>query len=143
MSSAFIENYSDVPHGIEAETVFHTPADVDPARVLAIVNEAIAANRHIICKDEPPYDPMPRYKGVVNVNGQWVAAYSAGYRVKILPKKSKAKEDLWNFVRARFMAEGIPLMPAPLSPFVTVVADAPRAEQGPSLSLAAETPPPP
>ncbi len=55
---------------------------------------------------------MPRFKGIVNVNGQWVAAFSAGYRVKILPKKSKAKEDLWNYVRAQFIEQGIPLVPA-------------------------------
>jgi hypothetical protein len=53
-----------------------------------------------------------RYKGVVNHNGQWVGSYVAGYRVKILPKKAMAREEIWNRVRERFEAEGIPLVPA-------------------------------
>lgn len=112
VSEAFMENYSIVPHGMIAETLFYTPPEQDPEPVLKIINDGIAANKSIICKDDPMYEPMARFKGVINVNGQWVACFSAGYRVKILPKKSKAKEDLWNFVRAKFIEQGIPLVPA-------------------------------
>ena len=54
---------------------------------------------------------MVRFRGVVNVNGRWVAEFSAGYRVAILPKKSRAREELWKVVRARFIERGIPLIP--------------------------------
>jgi small-conductance mechanosensitive channel/ABC-type branched-subunit amino acid transport system substrate-binding protein len=112
VAEAFMENYSVVPHGMIAETMFYAPADQDPDPVIKILNDAIAANKAIICKDDPIYEPMARFKGIVNVSGQWVTAFSAGYRVKILPKKSKAREDLWKFVRQRFIDEGIPLVPA-------------------------------
>ncbi len=111
VSEAFMENYSDVPHGIAAETLVYTSPDVDPELVLAIFSEAVAQNSAIICKDDPMYAPMVRFKGIVNINGNWAAEYSAGYRVKILPKKSQAKEKNWSYLRQKFIEHGIALLP--------------------------------
>jgi len=111
VSEAFMENYSVLPHGIMAETLFYTPPETDPDTVIAIINEAIQNSASIIYKDDPAYAPEPRFKGIVNVNGQWVALFAAGYRVKILPKKGKAKQELWQFVRQKFVEQGIPLLP--------------------------------
>lgn len=111
VSEALTENYSNVPHGIAAETVFHTPAEVDHKAVLEIITEAIAKSKSIICKDVPGFDPAVRYRGIVNINGRWVAAFSAGYRVAMLPKKGKAREELWAHVREQFELKGIPLIP--------------------------------
>lgn len=58
------------------------------------------------------FSPNARYKGIVNVNGKWVAQFSAGYRVKILPKKSQAKEEIWKFARTKFLELGIPMIPS-------------------------------
>ena len=121
VSEAFMENYSFAPHGIGAETMFYTPAAVDAKEVLKIITEAIANAKSIICKDDPMYEPSVRFKGVVNVNGQWVASYAAGYRVKILPKKAIAKEELWIYVSQRFMEQGIPLMPADNNAEIAIV----------------------
>ncbi len=112
VSEALMENYSEVPHGITSETHFYTRPDADPMQVLAIINEAVAGASAIVCKNEPLYEPMVRYKGVVNVNGHWVADFTAGYRVAILPKKSKAREQLWTYVRQKFVEQGIALLPA-------------------------------
>jgi small-conductance mechanosensitive channel len=112
VSEAFMENYSEVPHGITAETQIYAPAGTDPKTVLAIIGEAVEKSRAVAYKQEPGYEPSVRYKGVVSVNGQWVSSYVAGYRVKILPKKATAREEIWNHVRERFEAEGIPLVPA-------------------------------
>lgn len=115
VSEAFMENYSVAPHGIAAETQFYTPPETDPKKVLAIIGEAVEQARSVAFKQEPGYEPGVRYKGVVNLNGQWVGSYVAGYRVKILPKKATAREEIWNRVRERFEAEGIPLVPANFS----------------------------
>ena len=64
-----------------------------------------------MCIRDRDYDPFARYKGIVNVNGYWVAEFSAGYRVKNLPKKSQAKSDIWNFVTAKFAEQGLALVP--------------------------------
>jgi small-conductance mechanosensitive channel/ABC-type branched-subunit amino acid transport system substrate-binding protein len=112
VSEAFMENFSIVPHGIHASTTVYTQADADPEAVLGIITEAIALNKFIIKKDEPEFAPSARFRGIVNVNGYWVAEFSASYRVKILPKKSEAKEAIWKHVRARFVEKNIDLVPA-------------------------------
>lgn len=112
VSEAFMENYSEVPHGIAAETNIYTSSEADPEEVLAIIREAVAQSKAIIGKDDPMYAPEPRFKGIVNITGHWVAHYSIGYRVKILPKKSQAKEQLWSYVRQKFIEQGIALIPA-------------------------------
>jgi small-conductance mechanosensitive channel/ABC-type branched-subunit amino acid transport system substrate-binding protein len=112
VSEAFMENYSVVPHGIAAETSFYAPAEADPKKVLQIITEAVDQARSVTCKTDPGYEPSVRYKGVVNLNGQWVGSYVAGYRVKILPKKATAREEIWGHVRERFEQAGIPLVPA-------------------------------
>ena len=111
VAEAEMQNFSTTPHGIAAETVFHINAEVDPSIVLAIITEAVAASKAIKFKDDPAYEPMVRFKGLVCDNGYWVAEYSAGYRVKILPKKSMAKEELWNYVRAKFKEQDLALFP--------------------------------
>ncbi len=114
VSEAFMENYSEVPCGIAAETLIYTSPEADPAQVLKIITEGVAQNRAIVCKDDPKseFAPMVRFKGIVNIHGHWVAEFSAGYRVKILPKKSSAKEQLWSYVRQKFIEQGIALVPA-------------------------------
>lgn len=119
VSEALMENFSIVPHGIAAETLFYTPPETDPALVLEILNEAIAKSKSII-KDDPVAEPGVRYKGVINVNGQWVGCFAAGYRVKIVPKKSAAREELWNHAYHAFTRRGIPLIPASNSPTALV-----------------------
>lgn len=111
VSEAFMENFSVVPHGLAGSTTIYTPPTVDPERVLPILREAMAASKSVILKDDPMYEPGARFKGISNVNGQWVASFSAGYRVKNTPKKSAASEEIWSFVRRRFLEEGIPLAP--------------------------------
>ena len=112
VSEALMENFSEIPHGIAAETHIYTRPEADPAQVLPIITEAAAQAGTIIGKDDPMLKPMVRYRGVVNVNGHWVGDYSAGYRVAILPKKSKAKEELWTYIRHKFVEQGIALIPA-------------------------------
>lgn len=111
VSESFMENYSETPHGISAETVIHVTPDADPEKVLSIIMEAVAHSKVVAYKDDMVYGPMVRYKGIVNVNGLWVAEYVAGYRVKILPKKSQAKEQICVFVRKKFIEQGISIVP--------------------------------
>lgn len=120
VSEAFMENFSVVPNGIVGETMIYTPPEVDPDQVLAIITEAMAQSKSIIGKDNPRLEPNARFKGVINLNGQWVAAFAAGYRVKMTPKKSAAAEEIWNFVRAKFVEQGIPLSPVTV-PGLTVL----------------------
>ncbi len=115
VAESLMENFSEVPNGITAETHFYTRPNADPAQVLPIITEAIAGAKSIIGKDaknDPLIAPSVRYKGVVNVNGHWVGDFEAGYRVKILPKKSLAREELWQYVRQKFIEQGIELIPA-------------------------------
>jgi potassium-dependent mechanosensitive channel len=112
VAEALMENFSEVPHGIAAETHFYTRPEEDPAPILRIITEAVANAKAIVCKDDPLYAPMVRYRGVANVNGNWVADFAVGYRVKILPQKSKAREQLWIYVRQKFIEQGIALIPA-------------------------------
>lgn len=123
VSEAFMENFSVVPHGLAGSTTVYTPPGVDPERVLAILREAMAQAKSVILKDDPVHEPGARFKGISNVNGQWVASFTAGYRVKNTPKKSAASEEIWNFVRRRFVEEGIPLAPEN-GPGVTLVQQA-------------------
>ena len=125
VSEAEMQNFSMTPHGIAAETVFHVVPEADPDRVMEIINRAVVAAKAIAFKDDPIYAPMVRYKGMVCTNGYWVAEYAAGYRVKILPKKSMAKEELWSFVRKQFQEQGIALTPSPL-PRELALSEAPK-----------------
>lgn len=111
VSEAFMENFSVAPNGIAGETMIYTPAEVEPERVLPIIREAMAEAKAIIGKDDPRLEPGVRYKGIINLNGQWVASYSASYRVKSSNKKGAAAEQVWSHVRSRFVEQGIPLTP--------------------------------
>jgi small-conductance mechanosensitive channel/ABC-type branched-subunit amino acid transport system substrate-binding protein len=111
VSEAFMENFSVAPNGIAGETMIYTPAEVEPERVLPIIREAMAGAKAIIGKDDERLEPNVRYKGIINLNGQWVASYSASYRVKSSNKKGAAAEQVWSHVRARFVEQGIPLTP--------------------------------
>jgi small-conductance mechanosensitive channel/ABC-type branched-subunit amino acid transport system substrate-binding protein len=111
VSEAFMENFSVAPNGIAGETMIYTPAEVEPERVLPLIREALAEAPAIIGKDDPRLEPGVRYKGIINLNGQWVASYSASYRVKSSNKKGAAAEQVWSHVRARFVEQGIPLTP--------------------------------
>ena len=113
VAEAEMQNFSTTPHGIAAETIFHLNPDVDPTTVLEIINLAVAESKTIMHKDDHIYGPVVRFKGLVCDNGYWVAEYTAGYRVKILPKKSKAKEEIWSFVRTQIKEQGIELSPHP------------------------------
>jgi len=112
VSEAFMENYSAAPNGVSGETMFYLPSDIDPEIVKKIISDAIAKAKSIEFKDDPANAPSVRFKGIDNVVGRWVASYSAGYRVKHMGMKSKAKEELWFYVRQQFIEQGIPLEPA-------------------------------
>lgn len=112
VAESLMENFSEVPHGLNTETHFYTRPDADPAQVVPIITDAVAAAKSIIWKDDPLFKPSIRYKGVVNVNGHWVADFEAGYRVAIPPKKSITRDELWTFVRRKFIEQGITLIPA-------------------------------
>lgn len=112
VSEAFMENLSLVPNGVAGETLIYTRPEADPEKVLEIIKEAITNAPNIIFKDHATLNPSARFRGVLNVNGQWVASFSAGYRVKIMSHKGKAKQELWMAVRKRFLEEGIALLPA-------------------------------
>jgi len=111
VSEMLMENLSQTPHGIAAESHFYTDHNADPALVIPIINEAVAQAKAILYKNEPPYDPQVRYRGVENINGYWVGHYSAGYRVSIIPKKGAAREQVWTYLRAKFIEQGISLAP--------------------------------
>ncbi|MEN9314590.1 MAG: hypothetical protein RIS35_983 [Pseudomonadota bacterium] len=113
VSESLIENHSTLEHGLAAETVFHAAPEADPERVLAILREAVDHAPSIAFRDVPGCEPGVRYRGIVSVEGRWVAAYAVGYRVKTPPKRSAAREELWTHVRDAFLREGIALAPAP------------------------------
>jgi small-conductance mechanosensitive channel len=127
VSEAEMQNFSQTPHGIAAETVFHLNPDVEPKTVLEIIAQGVAEAKAIILKDDPMYAAMVRFKGMVCDNGYWVAEYSVGYRVEILPKKSKAKEQLWTYVRSQFKERDLDLYP-PLSARLPGATAAPAAK---------------
>ncbi len=135
VSEAVTENFSRVPYGIAAETMFHAPAEADQKVVMEIINEAVAQSKSIINKDVPGYDPSVRYRGITNIGGRWVAEFSAGYRVAIMPKKGKAREELCTYVREKFLERGIPLVPS-LEPVEFVA----RKEQDAPAALAGKAP---
>ena len=119
VSEVLMENFSNAPHGLAAVTHFYTRTDADPARVLGILNEAVANATAIIFKDGPDalrYGPRIRYRGVVSVEIDWVADFTARYRVAILPDQSKAREQIWTYVRQKFVEQGIALLPSGQSP---------------------------
>lgn len=113
VSEAMIENHSALENGLAAETIFHTPPDADRERVLDILRRAVDQAPSIAFRDVPGCEPGVRYRGVVNVEGRWVAAYAVGYRVKSPPKRGAAREELWTFVREEFIRNRIPLAPVP------------------------------
>jgi small-conductance mechanosensitive channel len=111
VSEAFIENLSAAPFGVNGETVFYTQPNVDNKLVQKLIQEAIANNPVIVFKDDPIYKPSARFRGIVNIEGTWVATFTARYRVKVTYKKSNAQEELWNEVREKFIEHGIALTP--------------------------------
>lgn len=113
VSESLIENHSALENGLAAETVFHAPPDADREQVLAIIRDAVDQAPSIAFRDVPGCEPGVRYRGIVSVEGRWVAAYAAGYRVKNPPKRGAAREELWTRVRDGFLEHGIPLAPAP------------------------------
>jgi potassium-dependent mechanosensitive channel len=131
VSESLLENYSRTPHGITTVTDIYTHHEADPKVVLKIVNEAVAQAKAILFKEDPDsmYAPQVRYRGVANINGYWVAHFSAGYRVAILPKKGKAREQLWTYLRAQFLEQGIALAPIEGSAMPMVISEAGGAER--------------
>lgn len=111
-SEALMENFSVSPNGIVAEALFYAPPEVDIALVTTIITEAIAQAEAILLKDSANNAPRIRFKGIVNINGQWVAHFSVWCRVATMPMRLTAQEQLWTYVRREFIKHGIPLMPA-------------------------------
>lgn len=112
VTEAFMENYSLAPNGVADEVHFYTRPDADPAQVLEIITEGLAQNKTILRKKAPSV----RYKGIVNENGHWVSDFSAGYQVETNSKKSAAKEELWLYVRQKFVEHKISLIPVEQKP---------------------------
>ncbi len=111
VSEAVTENYSSVPNGVEVMVKFYTPPEADQKVVFGIITEAIAKADSIISKDDPDYGPVVRYRGITNVNGRWVAEFSAGFRVAKMFKRGAAREEVWSCVREKFVDCGISLIP--------------------------------
>ncbi|MFI3156631.1 MAG: mechanosensitive ion channel [Methylococcaceae bacterium] len=112
VTEAFMENYSLAPNGVSDEVHFYTRPDTDPTLVLEIIIEGLAQNKTILRKKAP----SARYKGIINENGYWVADFAAGYQVETMSKKSPAKEELWLYVRQKFVEHKIPLIPIDQKP---------------------------
>lgn len=102
------------------------------AMVIGLAIQSNIANvfSGIILKDDPMFAPEPRYRGVVNVNGYWVAQYNVGYRVKLLPKKSGAREQIWSYVRQKFVENNIALVPSTAHTLPVVEDDASKKTGG-------------
>lgn len=111
VSEAFMENYSTAPHGIVDETMFYTSPDADSKTVQQIIADAVAHANLIINKDSPSGKPVVSFNGIVNVGESWVAGFTARYRVEIGKHKVPAQEELWSYVRQKFVEHGIPLVP--------------------------------
>lgn len=111
VSEASMENYTQLINGIVATTHVYTKPDADPALVLSIITEAIVQAKTIICKNVPGYIPIIRYAGIVNVNGDWVSDFSLRYRVNLIPQKFSSKEEIWFYVRQKFIEHDISLIP--------------------------------
>lgn len=97
VTEAFMENYSQTPNGVKEEVNFYTKPDVDPIVVLSIISEG----SNTFCRDFPDEDPQVRYKGIVNVNGDWVANYTASYRLTSGSRKASVRENLCMFVQEK------------------------------------------
>lgn len=114
VSEAFIENYSEIPNGLLAETAFYAPPEADPDKVLAIITEAVAASTAVKRDVEARFAPIIRYRGVVNVDGQWVGEYGVICRVASVPARRNVRQELWMAVRKKFIEAGIGLTPVVL-----------------------------
>lgn len=114
VSEAFMENYSTAPCGMADETLFYTAPDADKKQVHQSITDALAKSAYVMCKDSPilMYKPQVYYNGVVTVGETWVSCFTARYRVDSFEHKSLARDELWNFVCARFVEHGIALLPA-------------------------------
>jgi len=115
VSEANMENLSRAPQGIAADTTFSLPPTVEPKEVMQMIDEAAMGCKAIAFKDNPDLAPKTRFKGLVKVDGVMMAQFVVGYRVKMIPKKSAAREELWLALRERFLAMGIQMQDDPQS----------------------------
>lgn len=97
VTEAFMENYSQTPNGVREEVNFYTKPDVDPAFVLTTISDGL----NTFCREVPSEEPQVRYKGVVNINGDWVANYVATYRLLSSGRKAVVKENLCMYVQEK------------------------------------------
>ena len=107
VSEAFMENFSEAPNGVADEIHFYTSPDTNPLTVITIIREAL----DIFCRDMPNENPKVNYKGIVNVEGDWVADFSASYRLEASFKKAEVKENLWLYVQNKFVEQHISSSP--------------------------------
>lgn len=103
VTEAFMENYSQTPNGVFDEIHFYTLPDADPMNVIAVIHDAL----EIFCRDMLDQNPSVKYKGVVNVNGDWVADFHATYRLESSGKKAAVKENIWLYVHQKFSERNI------------------------------------
>lgn len=107
VTEAFMENYSQAPNGVLDEVHFYTPPTVDPKVAIPIIMKAV----EIFGTEVTGYNPKVNYKGIINVNGDWVADFAGTYRLAVAGRKSDAKENICLYVREAFIKQGIPLIP--------------------------------
>lgn len=107
VSEAEIHNYSVTPHGVASQFMVYTAPSVPAQQVTEVLMQAVKDAPSVILKDDDEFKPSVRYKGVECVGGTWVARYSVGFRVKIMPHGSKAREQIMVKVQARFAELGI------------------------------------
>lgn len=97
VTEAFMENYSQTPNGVKEEINFYTKPDMDPVIMLTIIHDGL----NTFCRDLPDEEPQVRYKGIVNVNGNWVGNYVATYRLSSSGRKAVVRENLCMFVQEK------------------------------------------
>jgi potassium efflux system protein len=107
VTEAFMENYSQTPNGVADEIHFYTAPGADPISVITIIHEAL----EIFCRDMPNQDPSIKYKGVINVAGDWVSDFHATYRLESSGKKGAVRENLWIYLHQKFLEHDISLLP--------------------------------
>ncbi len=108
VTEAFMENYSQTPNGVSEDVHFYTKPDTDPIEIITIIHDALL----VFCNDTTQQNPSVKYKGIVNVSGDWVADFQASYRLDSSGKKATVRENLWIYIHQKFVERGISLLPS-------------------------------
>ncbi|MBF0339822.1 MAG: ABC transporter substrate-binding protein [Magnetococcales bacterium] len=86
-------------------SVYVNPA-YEPAAILKIINETLPKVKGFV-RDLPEDEPAAYFIGVENLLGHWVGHYKVSFAVRIMPKKNKAVQELWQMLWYGFRENGI------------------------------------